>query len=82
MAAGLPVAASRIGALPELVPEPWLAAPGDAQALADVMRRLSADAGHAEAAAQALERVRSVTAPERVGPALAAVYERAMTSGR
>jgi len=82
MAAGLPVVASRVGALPELVPEPWLAAPGDAQALADVMRRLSADAGHAEAAAQALERVRSVTAPERVGPALAAVYERAMTSER
>jgi glycosyltransferase involved in cell wall biosynthesis len=76
MAAGLPVAASRVGALPELVPEPWLAAPGDAQALADVMRRLSADNG--EGSATALERVRAVTAPERVGPALAAVYEHAM----
>jgi glycosyltransferase involved in cell wall biosynthesis len=79
MAAGLPVAASRVGALPELVPEQWLAPPGDAQALADVIRRLSDDT--AGASAMALERVRAITAPERVGPALAAVYERAM-SGR
>jgi glycosyltransferase involved in cell wall biosynthesis len=76
MAAGLPVAASRIGALPELVPEPWLAPPGDAQALAGVMRGLSGDDGTDRVAA--LERVRAVTAPERVGPALAAVYEQAM----
>src|SRR6201999_256785 len=45
MAAALPVAASRIGALPELVPDPWLAPPGDAQALARVMQRLSVDSG-------------------------------------
>jgi glycosyltransferase involved in cell wall biosynthesis len=76
MAAGLPVAASRVGALPELVPEQWLAPPGDAQALADVMRRLSGGTG--SEGAMALERVRAVTAPERVGPALAAVYERVM----
>ena len=75
MAAGLPVAASRVGALPELVPEPWLAPPGDAQALADVMQRLGRDGD--ENGAVALERVREVTAPERVGPALATVYERA-----
>jgi len=79
MAAGLPVAASRIGALPELVPEPWLAPPGDAQGLADVMRRLDAgDAEDGSAGAVALQRVRAVTAPERVAPALAAVYEHAM----
>jgi glycosyltransferase involved in cell wall biosynthesis len=76
MAVGLPVAASRVGALPELVPEPWLAPPGDAQALAEVMRRLRADNG--TGSATALDRVRAVTAPERVGPALAAVYEHAM----
>ncbi len=76
MAAGLPVAASRVGALPELVPELWLAPPGDAQALADVMTRLGRD--HGDDGDIALERVRAVTAPERVGPALAAVYERAM----
>jgi glycosyltransferase involved in cell wall biosynthesis len=75
MAAGLPVAASRIGALPELVPDPWLAPPGDAQALARVMQQLSGESG---GGATALERVRAVTAPERVGPELAAVYEHAM----
>ena len=76
MAAGLPVAASRVGALPELVPEPWLAPPGDAQALADVVRRLGDGDG-----AIALAHVRTITAPERVAPALAAVYEHAMTRG-
>jgi len=76
MAAGLPVAASRIGALPELVPEPWLAPPGDAPALARVMRELDHDNGGSGAAA--LARVRAVTAPEHVAPALAAVYEHAM----
>jgi glycosyltransferase involved in cell wall biosynthesis len=76
MAAGLPVAASRIGALPELVPEAWLAPPGDAQGLAEVMRRLGDADG---AGAEALERVRAVTAPERVAPALAEAYEYAMT---
>jgi glycosyltransferase involved in cell wall biosynthesis len=78
MASGLPVAASRVGALPELVPEQWMAPPGDAQALADVMQRLTGDTS--AAGAMALERVRAVTAPERVGPALAAVYEHAMTA--
>jgi glycosyltransferase involved in cell wall biosynthesis len=77
MAAGLPVAASRIGALPELVPDACLAPPGDAQALAQVMQRLSAEDG-TESAITALARVREVTAPERVAPALAAVYEHAM----
>jgi glycosyltransferase involved in cell wall biosynthesis len=76
MAAGLPVAASRVGALPELVPDSWLAPPGDAQALADVIKRLGGDNG--ADGAMALERVRALTAPERVGPALAAVYEHAM----
>ena len=37
MAAGLPVAASRIGALPELVEQDGLVAPGDARALADAI---------------------------------------------
>jgi glycosyltransferase involved in cell wall biosynthesis len=72
MAAGLPVAASRIGALPELVPDEWLAPPGDAAALAATIRRLLADPG---AGARALEQVRAVAAPEVVAPALAAVYD-------
>jgi glycosyltransferase involved in cell wall biosynthesis len=78
MAAGLPVAASRVGALPELVPDAWLAPPGDAQALADVIRRM--DGGDGDGAI-ALGRVRELTAPERVAPALAAVYEHAMAQG-
>jgi glycosyltransferase involved in cell wall biosynthesis len=73
MAAGVPVAASRIGALPELVPEPWLAAPGDAQGLAEVIRGMGPRDG-----AIALERARAITAPERIAPALAAVYEHAL----
>jgi glycosyltransferase involved in cell wall biosynthesis len=75
MAAGLPVAASRVGALPELVPDGWLAPPGDPQGLADVIRRLWTEGTGRGAGTTALDRVRQVTAPERVGPALAAVYE-------
>jgi glycosyltransferase involved in cell wall biosynthesis len=74
MAAGLPVAASRIGALPELVPDDWLAPPGDANALAAVIARVRGDA---TAAAVALERVRAVAAPEIVAPRLAAIYDAA-----
>jgi glycosyltransferase involved in cell wall biosynthesis len=71
MAAGLPVAASRIGALPELVPGEWLAPPGDAPALAETIRRLERDAA---AGALAIERARAVASPEVVAPALAAIY--------
>jgi glycosyltransferase involved in cell wall biosynthesis len=76
MAAGLPVAGSHIGALPELVPEDWLAPPGDPNALAERIIRLRGDAG---AGAEALERVRRVCAPDVVTPALAAVYAEAAT---
>jgi glycosyltransferase involved in cell wall biosynthesis len=71
MAAGLPVAASRIGALPELVPEDWLVPAGNAGALADMITRLRRDAG---AGSRAIERARALTAPEVIAPALAAVY--------
>ena len=63
MAAGLPVAASRIGALPELVPDDWLVPPGDANALAAAIVGLRGDA---EAGAQAIARVRAVARPEAV----------------
>jgi glycosyltransferase involved in cell wall biosynthesis len=71
MAAGVPVAGSRIGALPELVPEVWLSPPGDARALADRIVRLRDDAA---AGAAAIERARALCAPDVVAPALAAVY--------
>jgi glycosyltransferase involved in cell wall biosynthesis len=71
MAAGLPVAGSRIGALPELLPSEWLAAPGDAQGLA---KRIVQLRGDLDAGAEALGRVRRVCAPDVVAPALAAVY--------
>ena len=74
MAAGLPVAASRIGALPELVPDAWLAPPGDPAALAAVMARLREDR---DAGAQAIDRARRATSAEVVAPALAAAYAHA-----
>jgi glycosyltransferase involved in cell wall biosynthesis len=72
MAAGLPVAASRVGALPELVEEAALAAPGDAQALARTIGRLAGDEGAGE---RARERVRAICAPDRVASALAKIYD-------
>ena len=71
MAAGLAVAGSRVGALPELVPDDWLVAPGDAVALAAVISRLRGDAG---SGARAIECVRGLAAPEVVAPRLAEIY--------
>lgn len=77
MAAGLPVAGSRIGALPELLPDEWLVAPGDAVALAAVITRLRGEEG---AGARAIERVRGLAAPEVVAPRLAEIYAAAAAS--
>jgi glycosyltransferase involved in cell wall biosynthesis len=77
MAAGLPVAASRVGALPELVEQQGLVAPGDSSALAEAITRL---AGDRLAGERALQRVRSVCAPEVVASALAEAYD--VSSGR
>ncbi len=71
MAAGLPVAASRVGALPELVGEEGLAPPGDVGALAAVIERLRSDPRAGE---RALGRVRALCAPEVVAGKLAEVY--------
>ncbi len=72
MAAGLPVAASRVGAIPELVEEDALVAPGDARALADAIARLAGDRAAGE---RGRERVRALCAPEVVARALADVYD-------
>ena len=73
MAAGLPVAATRIGALPELVPSGQLVAPGDAAALGALAARLR---GHEDVARAGIERVRALSAPERAAERLAALYDR------
>ena len=72
MAAGVPVAASRIGALPELVEEAGLAVPGDA---ADLARALSRQLADPLAGGRARERAARVAAPEAVAAALGRVYE-------
>jgi glycosyltransferase involved in cell wall biosynthesis len=71
MAAGLPVAASRVGALPELLDSAALVEPGDPPALAEAIGRL---AGDGAAGARNLERVRAVCAPETVAEGLRAAY--------
>ncbi len=72
MAGGLPVAASRVGALPELVDEPCLAEPGDASGLAETIVRVLADPAVGR---RGLERVRAVCAPDLVARGLASVYD-------
>jgi glycosyltransferase involved in cell wall biosynthesis len=72
MAAGVPVAASRIGALPELVGEEGLVPAGDADALAAAIARLAGDRAAGE---RGRERVRALCAPEVVAGALAAAYD-------
>ncbi len=72
MAAGLPVAASRIGALTEVVPDAWQAPPGDARALAETIERILAipDAGE-----EAIARARVLAAPAVAARALGGVYD-------
>ncbi len=71
MAAGVPVVASRIGALPELVERAGLVEPGDAPALAEAVGRRWRDAA---AGARGRERVRELCAPDVVAGRLAAIY--------
>lgn len=71
MAAGVPVVASAIGALPDLVDEPGLVAPGDPAALAGALERRWGDE---EAGRAGLARVRALCAPEAVAARLAEVY--------
>jgi len=71
MAAGLPVAATRVGALPELVEEAALVEPGDAVALAEAIGRLWGDAHAGE---RGRMRVRELCSPAVVAEGLTAVY--------
>jgi glycosyltransferase involved in cell wall biosynthesis len=72
MAAGLPVVASRVGALGELIEDAALVAPGDAAALAEATARIASDGAAGE---RARERVRAVCAPELVARELARIYD-------
>jgi glycosyltransferase involved in cell wall biosynthesis len=72
MAVGLPVAVSRVGALPELVDADALVTAGDPGALAAAIVRL---AGDRDAGERGRERVRALCAPEVVARALADVYD-------
>jgi glycosyltransferase involved in cell wall biosynthesis len=72
MAAGVPVVASAVGGVPELVGDPAaLVPPGDPRALATAARARFGDACAGE---QGLERIRAISAPEAVAARLAAVY--------
>jgi glycosyltransferase involved in cell wall biosynthesis len=71
MAAGLPVAASRVGALGELLDEEGLVPAGDPGALADAIERL---AGDERAGERALTRVRERCAPAVAADSLRQIY--------
>lgn len=71
MAVGLPVVATRVGALPELVEEAALVEPADAVALAEAIGRLWGDAHAGE---RGRMRVRELCSPAVVAEGLAAVY--------
>jgi glycosyltransferase involved in cell wall biosynthesis len=71
MAAALPVAASRVGALTELLEADALLPPGDAEALAAAIARLAGDRASGR---RNLERVSAVCAPEVVAEGLRQAY--------
>jgi glycosyltransferase involved in cell wall biosynthesis len=71
MAAGLPVVASRIGALPELVEQTGLVEPGDPGELAEAIGRLWGDTA---AGSRARARARELCAPAAVAEGLARIY--------
>jgi glycosyltransferase involved in cell wall biosynthesis len=74
MAAGLPVVATHMGALPELVEPDGLVAPGDPAAMA---KAITARFGDGRAGDRAITRAHAMTAPAVVAPKLAAAYEAA-----
>jgi glycosyltransferase involved in cell wall biosynthesis len=72
MAAGLPVAGSRIGALTELLEPSALAEPGDAQDLARIITPLAGDRGAGE---RARLRVSELCSPDLLAARLSAIYD-------
>ena len=74
MADGVPVVASRIGALPELVEEDGLVPAGDAGALAGAIRGRFRDAAAGE---RGIARARELAGPDAATAALRAAYDEA-----
>jgi glycosyltransferase involved in cell wall biosynthesis len=72
MASGLPVAASRVGALGELLEPDALVPPGNAPALAEAIVGLAGDRAVGE---QNRRRIRERFSPEVVAAALAEIYD-------
>lgn len=77
MAAGLPVVASRVGALGELIDDDALVEPGDPSALAEAITRRWGDGA---AAKRGQERVRQLCAPTVIARGLARIYSEAPTA--
>jgi glycosyltransferase involved in cell wall biosynthesis len=75
MAAGLPVAASDVGALRELLPAEALVRPDDPGALAEAIGRLAGDRSAARANRL---RIEQACAPEALAAALAGIYDPAV----
>ena len=73
MAAGLPVAAGRLGGLADAVPPEGLYPPGDVHALAE---RLTGLYGDAAAGERSLELVRARHAPHVIAATLRGIYDR------
>ncbi len=77
MAAGLPVAASRVGALPELLEDESLVAPGEASGLAEAIGRLAGDRAAGE---RGRARVAALCSPEAVAEGLRGIYAAATSA--
>jgi glycosyltransferase involved in cell wall biosynthesis len=71
MAAGVPVVATAVGALPELVGDDAIVAPGDADALGAAAR---ARFGDEQAGAAGLRRIGELASPEAVGALVRSIY--------
>ena len=71
MADGVPVVASAMGALPELVGPEGVVAPGDAEALAAAVRGRFGDEG---AGAAGLRRIRELASPDAAAALLRSIY--------
>jgi glycosyltransferase involved in cell wall biosynthesis len=77
MAAGVPIVASAVGGLVQLIEGEGLAPPGDVALLASTLVRLWADAGAGE---RGLQRVRGLCAPSVVAVGLQRIYVQAQSA--